>query len=118
MSDKGKVLDISTQDLKKAAPTFQEQSKALGDAAKALKKSLDALGSPWGDDEQGQKFGDAYSPKRTEIEKGVGILVLGLRSIHAAMTDMADGYVDDDKLVEGMFTKVAVAGADGDKDPE
>ncbi|MEU0278416.1 hypothetical protein [Streptomyces sp. NPDC006195] len=118
MGDTGKVLGISTQDLKKAAPTFQEQSKALGDAAKALKESLGALGSPWGDDEQGQKFGDAYSPKSEQIEKGVGILVLGLRSIHAAMIDMADGYVDDDKLIEGMFTKIAVPNADGDKGAE
>ncbi|MCM2412810.1 hypothetical protein [Streptomyces sp. RKAG290] len=115
MGDTGKVLGISTQDLQDAAPTFQEQSKALGDAAKALKASLAALGSPWGEDEQGQKFGDAYSPKREEIEKGVGILLLGLRSIHAAMTDMSDGYVDNEKLIEGMFTKVRVPGADGDK---
>ncbi|MFF1917892.1 WXG100 family type VII secretion target [Streptomyces sp. NPDC058239] len=114
MGDTGKVLGISTQDLKEAAPTFQEQSKALGDAAKALRESLDALGSPWGDDEQGQEFGDAYSSKRKELEKGVGILVLGLSSIHAAMTDMSDGYVDNEKLIEGMFTKARVPGADGD----
>ena len=48
MGDSGKILNISTQDLKKAAPTFQEQSTALANAAKALKESLDALGSPWG----------------------------------------------------------------------
>ncbi|MEU0394521.1 hypothetical protein ABZ208_17435 [Streptomyces sp. NPDC006208] len=110
MGDTGKILNISTTDLKKAAPTFQEQSTALANAAKALKESLDALGSPWGDDEQGQKFGDAYTPKRKEIEKAVGILALGLKSIHAAMTDMADGHIDNEKLIEGMFTKVAVGG--------
>ncbi|MEE1802900.1 hypothetical protein ACIQVO_35440 [Streptomyces sp. NPDC101062] len=115
MGDTGKVLDISTQDLKRAAPTFQEQSEALGNAAKALKESLAALGSPWGDDEQGAKFGDAYTPRRKEIERGVGILTLGLMSIHAAMVDMADGHVDNDELIEGMFTKVAMPGADGDK---
>lgn len=118
MGDTGKVLNISTQDLKEAAPTFEEQGKALGDAAKALKESLAVLGSPWGEDEQGQEFGDAYSLKRKELERGVGILVAGLRSIHAAMTDMSDGYVDDEELIEGMFTKVRVPGADGGKGAE
>ncbi|MGW0790180.1 hypothetical protein ACWD04_18490 [Streptomyces sp. NPDC002911] len=107
MSDTGKILNISTQDLKKAAPTFQQQSTALANAAKALKESLDGLGSPWGDDEQGQKFGDAYNPKRRQIERAVEILVLGLKSINAAMTDMADGHIANEKLIEGMFTKIA-----------
>ncbi|MFF3458962.1 hypothetical protein ACFYXH_32525 [Streptomyces sp. NPDC002730] len=114
MGDSGKILNISTQDLKKAAPTFQEQSTALANAAKALKESLDGMGSPWGDDEQGQKFGDAYSPKRKEIERAVGVLALGLKSIHAAMTDMADGHIENEKLIEGMFKKVTPV-ADGGK---
>lgn len=109
MGDTGKILDISTQDLKKAAPTFQQQSTALANAARALKQSLDALGSPWGDDEQGQKFGDAYTPKRTEIERAVGVLVLGLKSINMAMIDMADGHIANEKLIEGMFTKIATS---------
>lgn len=110
MTDTGKILDISTQDLKKAAPTFQEQSTALAKAAQTLKESLDALGSPWGDDEQGQKFGDAYAPKRKEIERAVGILVLGLKSINMAMVDMADGHIANEKLIEGMFTKIKAGG--------
>ncbi|MEU4255230.1 hypothetical protein AB0B42_22970 [Streptomyces fradiae] len=110
MTDTGKILSIATQDLKRAAPTFLEQSTALADAARTLKESLDALGSPWGDDEQGQKFGDAYTPKRTEIERAVGILVLGLKSINMAMVDMADGHIANDKLIEGMFTKIRTGG--------
>ncbi|MGW7412815.1 hypothetical protein [Streptomyces sp. NPDC054863] len=111
MGDSGKILDISTEDLKKAAPAFALQGQALAEAAATLKRTLDGLGSPWGDDEQGNKFGEAYKPKRTEIERGVGILALGLKSINAAMVDMADGHIDNEKLVEGMFTKVKTPGA-------
>ncbi|MFI0979250.1 hypothetical protein ACH4SP_19895 [Streptomyces sp. NPDC021093] len=117
MGDSGKVLDISTQDLKKAAPAFAKQGQALAEAAATLKRTLDGLGSPWGDDEQGTKFGEAYKPKRTEIERGVAILALGLKSINAAMVDMADGHIDNEKLVEGMFTKVKTPGGkDGNGD--
>lgn len=120
MADSGKVLDISTEDLKKAAPAFAKQGQALAEAAATLKRTLDGLGAPWGDDEQGAKFGDAYTPKRTEIERGVGILALGLKSINAAMVDMADGHIDNEKLVEGMFTRIKTPtggdGADGGQD--
>ncbi|WP_349307884.1 MULTISPECIES: hypothetical protein [unclassified Streptomyces] len=46
-----------------------------------------------------------YAPVRTSVDTAVGILVLGLASIHDAMNDMADGHIDNDKLIAGMFTK-------------
>ncbi|MYS40690.1 hypothetical protein GTY23_05435 [Streptomyces sp. SID5998] len=42
-----------------------------------------------------------------------GVLVLGLTSIHEAMADMADGHVDHDELVAGVFTEVKVPGKNG-----
>jgi uncharacterized protein YukE len=99
------VLDISTADLKASAPTFQTQSEKLRKAASTLREKLDALGAPWGGDEQGRTFGDAYTPHRTDIERAVGVLVTGLASIHQAMDDMADGHVDNEAAIEGMFTK-------------
>ncbi|MGW3631992.1 hypothetical protein ACWD7F_17820 [Streptomyces sp. NPDC005122] len=100
----GMVLHIHTADLKRAAPDFQEGAKNLG---KAL-TTLDGLGKPWGDDKQGKEFGDAYSPLQKKIESAAGTLVLGLVSIHEAMDDLADGHVDNDQLITGMFTEVKI----------
>jgi hypothetical protein len=112
--DSGNVLDINTSDIKAAAPVFHEQGKNLSAALTTLVTTLDGLGAPWGDDEQGAKFGDAYSPQQKVIEKSAGTLVLGLVSIHEALVDMSDGHVDNDQLIQGMFTKVKVPdGGDG-----
>ncbi|MEU3776092.1 hypothetical protein AB0F11_23325 [Streptomyces sp. NPDC032472] len=105
-NDSGKVLDIKTADIKSTAPVFHTQGKNLSTALTTLVTTLDGLGAPWGDDEQGKSFGDAYRPQQRAIEKAAGTLVLGLISIHEAMTDMADGHVDNDELIAGMFTKV------------
>ncbi|GHJ40492.1 hypothetical protein [Streptomyces sp. TS71-3] len=113
--DDGKVLDIRISDIKAAAPMFHTQATNLSTALTNLVTTLDGLGKPWGDDEQGKAFGAKYSPQQHTIEKAAGILVLGLTSIHEALVDMADGHVDNDLLIQGMFTKVKATrpGSDG-----
>jgi hypothetical protein len=105
MAGHGEILDISTDDLHSTAPAFSAQSKALREAAAKLKTTLDGLGAPWGGDEQGTKFHDAYAPQRRLIEKTAAILAEGLESIHLGMKDMADGHINNESLVEAMFTK-------------
>ncbi|CAG7640659.1 hypothetical protein [Actinacidiphila bryophytorum] len=100
----GEVLSIRTADLKAAAPIFQQQAVSLGTALTTLVTTLDGLGAPWGDDDQGTQFSDAYKPQQTNIEGAAGILVLGLTSIHEAMADMSDGFVDNEEAIRGMFT--------------
>lgn len=54
-------------------------------------------------------MGDGRVPGKVQqkkLESAAGILVLGLTSIHEAMMDMADGHVDNDRLIVGMFAKV------------
>lgn len=114
--DPAKVLDIKTADLKRAAPDFQQGAIDLGKALTTLITTLDNLGEPWGDDKQGKEFGNAYKPLQKKIESGAGILVLGLTSIHEAMTDLSDGHVDNDQLIAGMFTKVKVEHGDDQGD--
>ncbi|MEW2082570.1 hypothetical protein [Streptomyces sp. NPDC005283] len=109
----GKVLEINTADIKLTAPVFHEQAKNLSTALTTLVATLDGLGAPWGDDEPGKKFYDGYHPQQKAIERAAGILVLGLTSIHEAMSDMADGHVDNERLIVGMFTK-AKAKIDGE----
>ncbi|MGQ4516676.1 hypothetical protein [Streptomyces sp. DW26H14] len=98
-------LGIDAADLRSSAPVFQAQAVALAGALSALEGSLGALGKPWGDDDQGKQFEAAYGPRVKTVEKAAGILVLGLTSIHEAMVDMSDGFVDNEDLIRGMFTK-------------
>ncbi|MFD5413421.1 hypothetical protein [Streptomyces nojiriensis] len=41
------------------------------------------------------------------IEESAGIIKDGLASIHTAMTDMADGHMENDALIGAMFRKIA-----------
>ncbi|GAU65241.1 hypothetical protein SSP35_01_05790 [Streptomyces sp. NBRC 110611] len=68
----------------------------MAKAAEKLKHSLDGLGEPWGNDEQGKKFEGVYSPHRTQIERATRALVKGLESIHKSMKDMADNHEGTD----------------------
>ncbi|MFF1481469.1 WXG100 family type VII secretion target [Streptomyces sp. NPDC058301] len=105
MSDDSKVLDIKTADLKATAPTFHEQSVAVERALATLRASLATAGAAWGDDDPGTKFHDKYGPLVTRIEQSAGIIKDGLASIHLAMSDMADGHIDNDALVGSMFRR-------------
>ncbi|MEV0412612.1 hypothetical protein AB0I68_17855 [Streptomyces sp. NPDC050448] len=40
------------------------------------------------------------------MEKSAGIIKDGLASIHTAMTDMADGHIENDALIGAMFRKI------------
>ncbi|WP_405830668.1 hypothetical protein [Streptomyces sp. NBC_01176] len=111
--DPTKVLDIKTADLKRAAPDFQTAAVDLSKALTTLIKSLDSLGEPWGNDKQGKEFGDSYKPLQKKIESAAATLVLGLTSIHEATVDLADGHVDNDQLIAGMFTQVKTVSTDG-----
>ncbi|MFJ9930936.1 hypothetical protein ACIRU5_33525 [Streptomyces misionensis] len=108
MGDSGKILDIKIADLKATAPHFEHESVALAHALTKLKHGLEAAGSPWGDDEQGQKFHKVYGPHVTRIEHATKILVDGLASIRDAMVDMADGHIDNEELVRSMFSRIHV----------
>ncbi|WP_245997460.1 WXG100 family type VII secretion target [Streptomyces armeniacus] len=105
MGDGKEVLDISTKDLKSAAPTFRTQSGELLKAATTLGAKLDALGQPWGGEEQVKEFAEKYTAQRSSIESAVSVLVQGLASIHAAMADMSDGHVDNEDAIRGMFNR-------------
>ncbi|MFG2671122.1 WXG100 family type VII secretion target [Streptomyces sp. NPDC048445] len=114
MGNEEKVLGISTTDLKAAAPVFHEQSVALGTALEALTASLATAGAAWGDDDPGKSFHEQYGPIAAQMEKSAGIIKDGLASIHLAMTDMADGYIENDELVEAIFRKPAPPGGEAD----
>ncbi|AKJ10429.1 hypothetical protein ABB07_10480 [Streptomyces incarnatus] len=106
----GKILDIKIADLKQTAPHFHTHSQDLTKALNKLKTALAAAGSPWGDDKQGKEFHKVYGPNVTKIEHAATILAQGLASIEEAMTDMADGHIDNEQLVRSMFSRIHVQG--------
>ncbi|MFJ5029500.1 hypothetical protein ACIQB5_15550 [Streptomyces sp. NPDC088560] len=108
MGDSGEILDIKIADLKATAPHFEHESVALAHALTKLKHGLEAAGSPWGDDEQGEKFHKVYGPHVPQIERATQILVDGLASIREAMVDMADGHIDNEQLIRSMFSRINV----------
>ncbi|MEV0275318.1 hypothetical protein AB0I22_02885 [Streptomyces sp. NPDC050610] len=103
--DSGKVLNIKTADIKSAAPVFRKQGEKLSDALKLLITTLDGYDEPWGDDKPGKEFSKQYVPNQKKLEQATGIAVLGLVSIHEALDDMADGHVDNDERIAGIFAK-------------
>ena len=48
------------------------------------------------------------------METAAGIRALGLASIEAAMTDMADGHIDNEELVRSMFSRIKTDPHDSD----
>lgn len=110
--DPAKVLDIKTADIKRAAPDFQTAAVDLGKALTALVKSSTGWASP-GERQAGQGVRRLLQAAAEEDRGAAGTLVLGLTSIHEAMADMADGHVDNDELIAGMFTEVKVPKTDG-----
>ncbi|WP_249400214.1 WXG100 family type VII secretion target [Streptomyces argyrophylli] len=114
MSDE--ILHIKIADLKATAPHFHAHSSDLAKALARLKSGLTAAGSPWGDDDQGAEFHEHYGPLVTKMENAASILSQGLQSIHDAMSDMADGHIDNEYLVRSMFSRITVE--DGDPPSE
>ncbi|NSC23544.1 hypothetical protein FM076_21275 [Streptomyces albus subsp. chlorinus] len=100
----GMVLGIAVPELKVAAPAFGKQGKKLSGALTTLVTTLDGLGKPWGKD-AGSQFEEKYTSNQRAVERAAGTLVLGLVSIHEAMDDLKDGHVDNDELIEGIFTE-------------
>lgn len=43
-----------------------------------------------------------------KIEHAASILSQGLASIEEAMTDMADGHIDNEELIRSMFSRIHV----------
>ncbi|MFF7095359.1 WXG100 family type VII secretion target [Streptomyces rubradiris] len=109
------ILDIKIADLKATAPHFHTHGSNLAKALARLKSGLAAAGSPWGDDEQGTEFHKHYGPLVTKLENATGVLAEGLQSIHDAMSDMADGHIDNEQLVRSMFSRIRVEGGDAAK---
>ncbi len=88
---------VRPDDLRAVAPRFTAESDRLRHAVEQLRVRLEALGQPWGDDEQGMQFAAAYEASSTKIDRAVSLLAEGLMSIDQALSAMADNYVEADR---------------------
>ncbi|MEV7596725.1 hypothetical protein AB0O91_04980 [Kitasatospora sp. NPDC089797] len=92
----GPEFKIRPGDLTDAAPTFENQGKALKDALDNLRKSLTAAGSPWGGDKQGNEFAAAYNTPHDHVLSALDVLVTGLGSIGPTLRAHADNHTGAD----------------------
>ncbi|MFD7447980.1 WXG100 family type VII secretion target [Kitasatospora sp. NPDC059827] len=100
----GPEFRIRPGQLKDAAPTFENQSKALKDALDKLKRSLADAGSPWGGDKQGNEFAQAYNTPHDHVLSALDVLVKGLTSIGEGLNAHADNHTDADNHVKKGLT--------------
>ncbi|MBD0690756.1 WXG100 family type VII secretion target [Streptomyces sp. CBMA123] len=92
----GPEFKLRPGDLKDAAPTFENQSKALKEALDKLRKSLTEAGSPWGGDKQGNEFAAAYNGPHDHVLSALDVLVTGLGSIATGLQAHADNHTGAD----------------------
>ncbi|MYV98531.1 hypothetical protein [Streptomyces sp. SID3343] len=78
-------------------PTFTAQADQLRAAADAFKRELAGLGAPWGNDENGRKFGATFAANQDAIVRGADNLVLGMASIGPTLVAMAENTVTRDQ---------------------
>ncbi|MEU9047086.1 MULTISPECIES: WXG100 family type VII secretion target [unclassified Kitasatospora] len=100
----GPEFKIRPGDLKDAAPTFENQSKALKEALDKLKQSLTEAGSPWGGDKQGNEFAQAYNGPHDKVLSALDVLVKGLTSIHDGLVVHADNHTGADNHARKNMT--------------
>ena len=100
----GPEFKIRPGELKDAAPTFENQSKALKEALDKLRHILADAVSHWGSDKQGNEFAAAYNGPHDHVLAGLDILVQGLSSIHDGLVAHADNHTDADNKARKDLT--------------
>jgi uncharacterized protein YukE len=85
-------FDVQPAALIGAAGTFDAEAEALARAAARVQARLAALGSCWGDDDVGARFGATYEPAMHTVVGNVGALASGLIRIAAALRAVATAY--------------------------
>ncbi|MGC0415118.1 hypothetical protein [Embleya sp. AB8] len=92
----GEDIRIDSADIRSAMPKFVTEAERLRAAADAFKAMAAGLGEPWGDDENGRKFGATFAANQTVIIQGADVLAQGVASIAPALEAMVSNTLDTD----------------------
>ncbi|WP_306320504.1 MULTISPECIES: WXG100 family type VII secretion target [unclassified Streptomyces] len=103
----GEHMRVDSDELRDAAPVFHRQSDQLHDALTTLHSRLAALGAPWGDDEQGNKFHAKYGPAKEDVDTATRTLVTGMESIGDALKSMAENHDENELATKDAFDSAA-----------
>jgi uncharacterized protein YukE len=87
---------VDHEALARHAGEFGDLAGRAGKIAGELNTGLDALGSPWGDDEVGQSFSAVYSGPSRQTRSGVDAAAGQLDDMGTRLKTMAAGYRDVD----------------------
>jgi hypothetical protein len=88
----GQELKFDLTDLYVAAPAFTRAGAALGEAVAQATSQLEGLGTFWGNDAAGQKFGAIYAPYQAELLQLIGIVSGEVAGVADGINKMAAEY--------------------------
>ena len=83
---------IDVEDLYGAAPAFRRAGGEIGDAVQQATRALEGLGTFWGNDDPGRKFGAEYAQAQSQLLSLLAIVAGEVEGIGDGLVKMADQY--------------------------
>jgi len=90
--ESGQELKFDLTDLYVAAPAFTRAGGAIGDAVSLATSQLEGLGTFWGSDAAGQKFGAVYAPYQAQLLQLLAIVSGEVAGVADGINKMAAEY--------------------------
>lgn len=91
-TESGQELKFDITNLYMNAPAFSHAGSDIGDAVSQAASRLKGLGSFWGNDEPGHKFGAAYEPNQAQLLQLLAIAAGDVEGVADGINEMAREY--------------------------
>jgi hypothetical protein len=89
-------LSMQPEQIQLAAGRFTETGNDLLTTLTRTRRALDALGTPWGEDDPGKAFARDYLPDASNTVEVIGLLAGALSGIATGLHQMATTTVEFD----------------------
>lgn len=90
--ESGKQLKFDLEDLYATAPAFRRAGGEIGDEVQQATRLLEGLGTFWGHDDQGRKFGAEYAPYQAKLLSLLATVAGAIEGVGDGIIKMADQY--------------------------